>query len=166
MPVLNQGSLKDRYKIIPRTLIFITNEEHLLLLKGAPDKRLWANLYNGIGGHIERGEDPLRAAKRELFEETGLDIPNLRLSGVISIDTGKDTGIGIFVFQAESSSKDLTASSEGDLKWVVQDRIYDLPLVEDLSDLLPKILNKKTNGPPFSALYTYNENGQISIVFS
>jgi 8-oxo-dGTP diphosphatase len=166
MPVSDQGNLKDLYKIIPRTLIFITNEEHLLLLKGAPDKRLWANLYNGIGGHIERGEDPLRAARRELFEETGLDIPNLRLSGVISIDTGKDTGIGIYVFKAESSSKDLSTSSEGDLKWVAQDRIFNLPLVEDLYELLPIILNKKTNDSPFSALFTYNENGQISIVFS
>ena len=51
--------------LIPRTLIFLTCRDLVLLLKGAPHKRLWANRYNGIGGHIERGEDVLTAAQRD-----------------------------------------------------------------------------------------------------
>ena len=66
MPSSDQGVTHDRYTLIPRTLIFLTRGERVLLLKGAPHKRLWANRYNGVGGHIERGEDVLTSARREL----------------------------------------------------------------------------------------------------
>jgi len=56
MPKSEQGVTFDRYAIIPRTLIFITREGpsglEVLLIKGAPTKRLWANRYNGVGGHV------------------------------------------------------------------------------------------------------------------
>ena len=42
---------KERYQVVPRVLVFLRNGADALLLKGAPDKRIWANLYNGIGGH-------------------------------------------------------------------------------------------------------------------
>jgi 8-oxo-dGTP diphosphatase len=50
--------------IIPRVAVFLRRNDSYLLLKGAPTKRLWANKYNGLGGHIERGEDVLSAAKQ------------------------------------------------------------------------------------------------------
>ena len=53
---------RQRYTVIPRTLVFITRDERVLLLRGAPTKRIWANKYNGIGGHIERDEDIYSAA--------------------------------------------------------------------------------------------------------
>ncbi|NLX42660.1 MAG: NUDIX domain-containing protein, partial [Chloroflexi bacterium] len=68
-----QGTMNTtRYLVVPRTLCFISTESQLLLLRGAPDKRLWANLLNGLGGHLEPGEDPLSGARRELCEEAGL----------------------------------------------------------------------------------------------
>ena len=72
MPASDQGIRRDRYMLIPRTLIFLRRGESVLLIRGAPNKPLWANKYNGVGGHIERGEDALSAARRELREETGL----------------------------------------------------------------------------------------------
>ncbi|HNQ32115.1 MAG TPA: NUDIX domain-containing protein, partial [Candidatus Woesebacteria bacterium] len=73
MGVKAQGVSQDRYTVIPRVLIFpFSSDSKVLLLKGSEHKRIWAGLWNGIGGHVEAGESVLQAAKRELQEETGL----------------------------------------------------------------------------------------------
>jgi 8-oxo-dGTP diphosphatase len=43
MPKSDQGVQTKRYQIIPRVLIFIFDGDRVLLIKGAPNKRLWAN---------------------------------------------------------------------------------------------------------------------------
>jgi 8-oxo-dGTP diphosphatase len=68
MPSSEQGLSFDRYVCIPRTLIFITRGDKVLLLKGAANKRIWANKYNGVGGHVERGEDVLSDGSQRGFE--------------------------------------------------------------------------------------------------
>ena len=166
MPISDQNHTTYRYTLIPRTLIFLTRQDQILLIKGAPHKRLWANLYNGIGGHVERGEGLLTAAKRELREETGLTDVELWLCGTITIDTNDNPGIGIFVFRGEYMDGELKESKEGTLTWISLDQVYSLPLVEDLYQLLPKVLKTSTGSHYFSALYTYDESDQIKISFS
>lgn len=165
MPVSDQSHKDNRYTLIPRTLIFLVQEDRVLLIKGAPHKHLWANLYNGIGGHVERGEDLLSAARRELLEETGLEPDDLWLCGTIAVDTGEKPGIGIFVFRGTCLDKEPKESQEGTLSWVSLKRVYSLPLVEDLYIILPKILTTEKELAPFSALYTYDKDGQLFIRF-
>ncbi len=166
MPSSDQGISSDRYTLIPRTLIFLTRGDSVLLIKGAPDKRLWANLYNGIGGHIERGEDILSAARRELKEETSLEADDLWLCGTITIDTGDIPGIGVFVFRGESNHGDPKASSEGVIQWIPIKNVQNYPLVEDLYSLLPKVLLLTKHDPPLSILYSYDQRNQLSITFN
>jgi len=165
MSVTDQGVNLDRYLFVPRTLIFLTCEDRVLLLKGAENKRLWAGLYNGVGGHIEQGEDIFSAAKRELFEETGLISPNLWLCGVVTVDTQTNPGVGIFIFIGECAEGEPVLSTEGTLEWVERSNIKSIPLVADLPVLIPKIFDMKSGDPPFFAHSHYNHLGDIVITF-
>lgn len=162
----------QHYCVIPRTLVFITGvnsdtgERELLLLKGSATKRLWANRYNGIGGHVEANEDILAAAHREVIEETGLLIDRLQLRGVVNIDAtdpaaGQHCGVLLFVFTCETNEREVRATPEGTPAWLPLPRVYSLPLVDDLHQLIPLALD----GPFFYGHYAQQEDGTLRYYF-
>jgi len=165
MPAIDQGVNFDRYMLVPRTLIFIVQGTSILLLKGSIGKRLWSGLYNGIGGHIEEGEDILTAAQRELFEETGLVSDDLYLCGVDIVNTGKNPGVCIYIFKGTHARGELSNSQEGSLEWISCTDLNSVPLVPDLLVFLPRILDMKPGDVPFSAYSDYDDNGSIQVRF-
>lgn len=157
---------RKRYTAIPRTLSFVTRGDRVLLLRGAPTKRIWANRYNGFGGHVERDEDIYASARRELEEETGLTIKSISLRGVINVDAGHEVGIIVFVFNADEVEGEPRASEEGTFEWVTRDQLATLDLVEDLPAILPRIFEAQHGDPPFFAHTHYDQNDRLVIRFA
>jgi len=166
MPASDQKINHELYHVIPRTLIFLfDHDECVLLLQGSTDKRLWAGLYNGIGGHVEPGEDILEAAYRELDEESGISDVDLQFCGQIMIDVSDHTGVAIFVFRGFFEGETYMESPEGKLKRISLDDLDRLPVVEDLPIILPKIVSFQSGCTPLIGKYMYSEEGKLRISF-
>lgn len=166
MPVEDQKISLEKYQIIPRVLIFATRGDYLLLIKGAADKKTWPNLFNGIGGHIEKGEDVLTAAKREFQEETGLELHHPQLKMIVTIDINSSPGIGMFVFSGEAGEGTLLKTKEGTPTWVNPAELENLPLVEDLPTIIPLVFNAGKDDPIIFAHYSYQKDNQLSITIN
>jgi 8-oxo-dGTP diphosphatase len=163
----DQGDVRlHQYRLVARTLCFVFHSEDVLLLRGAPTKRLWANLYNGIGGHVERGEDVASAARREIREETGLEVDRLRLRGVVTIDVEPSWGIGLYVFTADAKGRELAPSPDGELGWFSPADLPASDVVEDLPTLLHKVISAAPSDPPFCAHYRFDSDNRLTAHFS
>jgi 8-oxo-dGTP diphosphatase len=153
------------YLASPRTLSFIIYGDEVLLLRGAPHKKLWAGLLNGVGGHIEPGEDIVASARREIEEESGLVVPDLDLRALVHISNCRAPGVILCIFVGRSSSRVVRASTEGDLAWYPIAALPLAELVDDLKLLLPRLL--AYDAPPMIyGRYVADTSGVMTFQFT
>jgi 8-oxo-dGTP diphosphatase len=123
-----------------RTLCFVFSGDDLLLIyrHRPPDAGMW----NVPGGKIDRGEDPLEAAQRELREEAGIE-PALAFRGVATVIV-RSTGEHwcIFLFSGAVDDRVVTPSEEGPLRWASPGEIAGLPVLPDIPLLRPYLRNR------------------------
>jgi hypothetical protein len=94
-------------------------------------------------------------------------VTDLRLRGVYNIDAGEATGIVLYIYTAQSVTREVAVhSDEGTLHWVNRDEALSLDLVEDLPYILPRVLKATDTTPPFSAHLSYDGDDQLQIQFS
>lgn len=166
MGAKDQGVIAGRWMAIARTLCFIRNGGDVLLMRRGMHKRVFPGYYNGIGGHVERHEDARTGMLREIREETGLIVSDLQLRGVYNIDAGEDAGIIVFIFSAESASRQVIDCDEGTLEWVALDAVNSLRLTEDIPVLLSKLFGNDASVTPFFAHVGYDSSDHMIITFA
>ena len=107
------------------------------------------------GGHIEYGESVVDSVIREVKEETGLTVSNLKLCGIE--DWMRDEGgrYIVFFFRTETFSGELTSSREGEVYWT---DIKDLPDIFTSNGMKEKY--KVFVNDSFSEHFFYKENGE------
>lgn len=120
-------------------LIYRGNE---LLLQNRV-KKDWAG-YTLPGGHVEPGESFVDACVREMKEETGLAVSNVKLCGLKQFPDG-DSRYIVFLFKTDSFEGELRSSKEGKMEWVPMDKLGEYNTVSDLKELLDVMLREDLN---------------------
>lgn len=99
--------------------------------------------YAFPGGHLEPNESLYQSAMREVREETGLEVKNLRLCGVVYLYNRKN-GDRYFIYlykTTEFSGELLQATEEGALSWVTLDELQNsLQTPPNFKEYLPLFL--------------------------
>lgn len=95
--------------------------------------------YTLPGGHVEAGESFVDAVKREMKEETGLNIINPKLVGIKQFPITDGRYI-VLLFKATEFDGTVVSSDEGEMEWIDIDNLSNINVVDDFHDLL-KVLN-------------------------
>jgi len=88
-------------------------------------------LWTFPGGHLEEGEQPLEAAKRELFEETGIQFDGLHFIGSIENMGASGKPVRVYGYRGDILQRPVSFKFDPDrefsrAEWVKFDR-YPLP---------------------------------------
>lgn len=90
------------------------------------------------GGHVEKGESFIDSAKREVFEETGLKVDNLKLCGIIDWCHRKSgERYMVMLYKTDTYSGELIGETEeGKVFWADIDEIPKTELSRDFENYL------------------------------
>lgn len=70
------------------------------------------------GGHVENNESVVDSMIREIKEETGLTISNLKLCGIKDWVEEDGSRYMVFLYKTNTYSGDIQSSSEGEIFWM------------------------------------------------
>ena len=132
--------MSDHHTVTPRTMCFVFNGNDVLLMKGNETKD-WNGIYDPIGGHIEQGEAVLDNAAREIKEESGLDVTDVQLRGIVHVNNFFGKQVMMFVCSAKSSTREVVGSLEGMPEWVSLNNFDNLKIFEDVKPILKNVLD-------------------------
>jgi 8-oxo-dGTP diphosphatase len=97
------------------TLCFLSRGSEVLMLhrKRPPNQGLW----NGIGGRIETGETPRQSVMREIQEESGFAIEQVKFEGLVTWEGFEIPAGGLYLFSAQAPEGEPCGNDEGELQW-------------------------------------------------
>ncbi|MBD3156175.1 MAG: NUDIX domain-containing protein [Candidatus Aenigmarchaeota archaeon] len=135
---------------------FIKKDGKYLMLHRNPKKKLMPDVWMAPGGHIERNEGLFEATRREIMEETGLKIKNLKIK-VTGNAYLKDLDEELFFhfITADYDSGELKQNPEdGELIWLEPEEIVNLDnLLAELHEVLNYIFDDDSDIVSYKAVY-------------
>ena len=143
-------------KPILATMVYCIKDGDVLLMLRNKEPNL--GLWVGPGGKLEPGESPYDCAKRELYEETGLEVNDLYFRGLITeISPRPDWQWLMFLYVATEFSGTLVEDKrEGRLSWCSLSEVMQLPIPEADSVFFQKVIN--INMPFYQAKFVYDSD--------
>ncbi|MCS7206290.1 MAG: 8-oxo-dGTP diphosphatase [Leptospiraceae bacterium] len=126
-----------RQKFRKYSLTLLKKNQALLL--GWKKKGLGEYYYNGFGGKVNPKEKVIDAAKREVWEETGLEVEDLVFSGKLHflfLDPQKPNVKG-YVFLSEKFSSEPKETDEMIPQWFTLPEVIQESTISELFEKLP-----------------------------
>lgn len=145
----------QRAKTVVATLCYVKQDGRTLMLhRNKKEGDVHRGKWNGLGGKLDAGESPDECVVREVREESGLNILDARLRGVLTFPAFKDGEDWlVFVYTAARFEGKIGDCPEGTLDWVEDSKILELPLWEGDKVFLPWLDGARF----FSAKFVYRE---------
>lgn len=151
------------HKIVMCANVFIRKDGKWLMLKRSEQKRFSPGYFHTVGGKIDPDEDPFTAALREVKEEAGIEVKNMRLEAVTfeiaPVKENRDENWLCFYFSADYDSGEVTQTEEGELVLVDAKDIPQQKLIPSIRAIIHHILNPK-DGTVFLKM-RYDESGNV-----
>jgi 8-oxo-dGTP diphosphatase len=138
--------------VILATLAYVRRDGRTLMLHKA--RGYQAGKWNGLGGKLEPGESPEDCLRREVREESGLNVEQASLKGVLTFPDfdGQDDWYA-FVYVVTAFSGEVIPSGEGSLHWVRDEEVPGLELWPGDRIFLPWLAGERF----FSAKFRYRQ---------
>lgn len=143
------------------TLCYIEKEGKYLMLHRIKKKNdMNHDKWIGIGGKLEDEESPFDCARREILEETGLNVKDLKYRGIVTFVSNEFGTEYMHLFHTEEFDGKIKADcNEGNLEWIKKEDLLSLPIWEG-DKIFLSLLDQKV--PFFSLKLCYHGNTLIS----
>ena len=146
--------------LVNMCMIYDRDKDKILILDKVK-KHGWEGL-TFVGGHVEKGEVLYDSCVREVFEETGLNVKNLKLKGTVSwIDERNNKRELGFLYYTEDFSGELIKENiEGELFWM---GIEEFRNADGKSYSIDKIFDLYLNDEYTELMIKWNQNDEIEL---
>ncbi len=147
-------------KPVLTTMVYCIKDGSVLLMLRNKEPNL--GLWVAPGGKLEPGESPYDCAKRELYEETGLEVHELYYRGLITeISPHPDWQWLMFLYVAHEFSGNIVEDKrEGRLSWCSLSEVMRLAIPEADKVFFQKVIN--VDMPFYQAKFVYD--GDLRLV--
>ena len=136
----------------------VKDDSVLMLFRNKKEIDINKGKWIGVGGHIEAGETPAQAIVREVREETTLRINSYKEVATITFFFNDDVEV-MHVFTCIDYSGEVNYNcSEGTLKWIPIEELFEINLWEGDKLFLEPILNGE---PYFEMHMRYNGDSLV-----
>jgi 8-oxo-dGTP diphosphatase len=123
--------------------------------------------YNGLGGKLERDESVADCMKREIREEAGIDVEEMRFRGTINWTNFGPKGedwMGFIFLITRFTGEPRSENEEGALSWVDVDKLHELPMWEGDRHFLPLVFDGDPR--PFHGYMPYDHAKPLGCEYS
>lgn len=139
----------------------VKKDDKYILMRRSSSKKFAPDVVVPFGGKVDLNEDPLDAAVRELKEETGMEVKNMRLNAVITEIQNDPQMLGnwlVFYFSADYASGNLIETPEGELVELTAEEMDKEKLFPIFREVLPFVLDPNAGVGFVRVIYDKNHN--------